>query len=94
MTPRILAVLIALAGIGNPVWAAAGDTLRLTAVVRDSTGTALTGRELTWSSSSSVVVAVSADGLRRSLGSSHKGWIERQSNQNRRRIEGERRADA
>jgi len=30
MTPRILAVLIALAGIGNPAWAAAGDTLRLT----------------------------------------------------------------
>lgn len=42
---------------------ARGDTLRLTAEVRDSTGTALTGRELTWSSSNSVVVAVSADGL-------------------------------
>ncbi|MFN9113200.1 MAG: TolC family protein, partial [Bacteroidota bacterium] len=30
MKLRILAVLIALAGIGNPAWAAAGDTLRLT----------------------------------------------------------------
>jgi alpha-tubulin suppressor-like RCC1 family protein/uncharacterized protein YjdB len=40
-----------------------GDSLRLSATLRDSTGAMLTGRDVTWSSSASTTVAVSADGL-------------------------------
>ena len=44
-----------------------GATVRLTATVRDSTGTALTGRAVTWSSSAASIAAVDTSGLVRAL---------------------------
>src|SRR5256885_7220211 len=41
----------------------AGDTLRLSATLRDSTGMTLTGRVVTWASSDSTVARVSQSGV-------------------------------
>src|SRR5205814_401065 len=40
-----------------------GETIQLTAGVKDQAGAALTGRTVTWASSSSAVATVSASGL-------------------------------
>jgi uncharacterized protein YjdB len=47
----------------NPAGAAAGGTVQLTAVTKDSAGNVLTGRSIAWTSNATGVATVSASGL-------------------------------